>query len=130
MYKTIYLISMCVRTHAGIVCHARRQVFFASLGLKFLVNSQHKWFGQSKRKGEKIFSLISPVMKVTIPGTHGISGLFSSKTQNDRSIIRCHLHLTLCSSKSKAFLKKQKLFFSERMNKLNKMFYCVEKAYS
>jgi hypothetical protein len=30
-------------------------VIFACLGLKFLANSQHKWFGQSKRKGGKNF---------------------------------------------------------------------------
>jgi hypothetical protein len=41
---------------------------FASLGLKFLVISG---LDKAKEKEEKIFSLISPVMKVTIPGTHG-----------------------------------------------------------
>ncbi len=41
------------------------------LSLKFLVNSQHKWFGQSKRKGEKNFGVIPLLMNVTIPDTHG-----------------------------------------------------------
>ncbi len=53
------------------VCYTRWQVCYACLGLKFLVNSKRKWFGQSKRKGEKNCGSISLVMNVTIPETHG-----------------------------------------------------------
>jgi hypothetical protein len=43
------------------------------LGLKFLVNYQHKRFKKSEKEEEKISGLISLFMEATIPGTPGIT---------------------------------------------------------
>ncbi len=46
------------------------QYAYENIGLKFLLNYQLNWFGQSKR-AVKNRGLISMFMKATIPGTHG-----------------------------------------------------------
>jgi hypothetical protein len=81
MKQSILSACVCVRMHVGkCVRHAGK-----CLCLKFFVNSQHKWFGQSKRKGEKKFGLIPLLMKVTIPDTHGTK--VKSKSFYTRAII-------------------------------------------